>query len=69
MITGLLVKGATLEGAGKGILYYVQPEWDRLIEIDVWADAATQIFFSLSICMGGVITLSSYNPFRNNCLK
>jgi solute carrier family 6 amino acid transporter-like protein 5/7/9/14 len=69
MITGLLVKGATLEGAGKGILYYVQPEWDRLLEIDVWADAATQIFFSLSICMGGVITLSSYNPFRNNCLK
>jgi solute carrier family 6 amino acid transporter-like protein 5/7/9/14 len=69
MITGLLVKGATLDGAKKGILYYIEPEWDRLLEIDVWADAATQIFFSLSICMGGVITLSSYNPFHNNCLK
>ncbi len=69
MITGLLVKGATLDGAKKGILYYIEPEWDRLLEIDVWADAATQIFFSLSICTGGVITLSSYNPFHNNCLK
>jgi solute carrier family 6 amino acid transporter-like protein 5/7/9/14 len=69
MITALLVRGATLKGAKEGILYYIKPEWDRLLEIDVWADAATQIFFSLSICMGGVITLSSYNPFRNNCLK
>lgn len=69
MITILLVRGASLDGAIDGVLYYVKPEWHKLLTVSVWADAATQIFFSLSICMGGVITLSSYNPFRNNCLK
>ena len=69
MITILLGRGASLDGAIDGIIYYLKPEWNKLLEIGVWADAATQIFFSLSICMGGVITLSSYNPFKNNCLK
>ncbi|KOB75526.1 Transporter [Operophtera brumata] len=33
----------------------------------VWGDAAVQIFFALSPAWGGLITLSSYNKFTNNC--
>lgn len=35
----------------------------------VWGDAAVQTFFALSPSWGGLITLSSYNKFTNNCYK
>lgn len=69
MITALLVKGVQLPNAMEGIRHYIQPDFSKLLNIEVWSDAATQIFFSLSICMGGVITLASYNPLYNNTLR
>ncbi|XP_073497445.1 sodium- and chloride-dependent neutral and basic amino acid transporter B(0+)-like [Phyllobates terribilis] len=65
----LLIRGATLEGARDGIEYYIGQKSDisKLSSGEVWSDAATQIFYSLSTAWGGLIALSSYNKFRNNC--
>ena len=63
----LFIFGLTLPGAANGIHYYLTPDIQRLTEISVWVDVATQIFFSLSVSCGGLITLSSYNKFSNNC--
>ena len=58
---------SSLPGAAKGIEFYLTPDFDKLKEIDVWTAAANQIFFSLGPTFGGLITLSSYNKFNNNC--
>ncbi|XP_053329041.1 sodium- and chloride-dependent neutral and basic amino acid transporter B(0+)-like [Spea bombifrons] len=65
----LLIRGATLEGARDGIEYFIgqQSNITKLSNGDVWRDAATQIFYSLSTAWGGLTALSSYNKFHNNC--
>lgn len=65
----LLIRGATLENAEEGIRYFIVPDFARLADARVWKDAANQIFFSMSIAGGGLITLSSYNRFHNNILR
>ncbi|ELK38672.1 Sodium- and chloride-dependent neutral and basic amino acid transporter B(0+) [Myotis davidii] len=67
----LLIRGATLEGASQGISYYIgaQSNFTKLMEAEIWKDAATQIFYSLSVAWGGLATLSSYNKFNNNCFS
>ena len=47
----------------------LQPDWSRLTEAKVWADAATQIFYSLGISMGGLIAMASFNEFDNNIMR
>jgi solute carrier family 6 amino acid transporter-like protein 5/7/9/14 len=69
LLTIMLVRGVTLEGAGTGIEFYLKPDWSRLGEMQVWVDASTQIFYALSTCSGGLIAMASYNQFNNNTLR
>ncbi|XP_052078661.1 sodium-dependent proline transporter-like [Mytilus californianus] len=65
----LLIRGLTLEGFEKGIEFYMVPDWQKLKDPKVWGDAATQIFYSLGVAFGGLLTMSSYNRFKNNTIR
>ncbi|GAB1606135.1 sodium- and chloride-dependent glycine transporter 2-like [Argonauta hians] len=62
----LLIRGCTLEGAIKGIKKFIIPDWNKFSDLEMWVDAAGQMFFSLSVCFGGIIMFGSFNKFRNN---
>ncbi|CAB4060616.1 unnamed protein product [Lepeophtheirus salmonis] len=67
VLTGLISYSATLDGALDGIIFFfTNSEWEKLWEIDIWAAAAAQIFFSLSLGLGSQLVLASYNNFHNN---
>ncbi|XP_066095234.1 sodium-dependent serotonin transporter-like isoform X1 [Saccopteryx bilineata] len=65
----LLVRGATLPGAWRGVLFYLKPNWQKLLETGVWVDAASQVFFSLGPGFGVLLAFASYNKFNNNCYQ
>ncbi|XP_011633124.1 LOW QUALITY PROTEIN: sodium- and chloride-dependent glycine transporter 1 [Pogonomyrmex barbatus] len=69
VLIALFIRGILLPGANEGVLFYLTPDWKRLTSAKVWGDAAVQIFFALSPAWGGLITLSSYNKFNNDCYK
>jgi solute carrier family 6 serotonin transporter-like protein 4 len=64
-----LIRGVLLEGSSLGIKYYLYPDWYKLLDVDVWVEAAKQIYFSLGPGFGTLMALSSYNRFNHNCRR
>ncbi|KAM4530292.1 sodium-dependent neutral amino acid transporter B(0)AT2 [Odontesthes bonariensis] len=62
-----LVRGLLLDGAMEGIAYMFYPKLEIWLNVQVWRQAATQVFFALGLGYGSVIAYSSYNPVHNNC--
>ncbi|XP_074655433.1 sodium- and chloride-dependent glycine transporter 2-like [Tubulanus polymorphus] len=65
----LLIRGVTLPGSTEGILYYIKPDWRKLLTFDIWAEACLQIFYSLGPAWGGILTMASYNKFSHNIYR
>ncbi|NXO60296.1 SC6A7 protein, partial [Aramus guarauna] len=65
----LIIRGATLDGSLDGIRFYLSSDWSRLQSAQVWSDAASQIIYSLSIGLGGLVFMASHNNFDNNVIR
>jgi len=65
----LLARTIFLPGAMDGIAFYLTPNFTALLDIEVWMSAVTQIFFTLSLGFGVMITYSSYRDTRTDIVK
>jgi len=62
LIAVFVLRGLTLPGAMDGIAYYLTPDFSVLTSPDVWLAAYGQIFFTLSLGWGVMITYASFLP-------
>lgn len=62
----IVIRAITLDGAADGLNALFTPQWDALTDPGVWVAAYAQIFFSLSIAFGIMITYSSYLKRKAN---
>ena len=60
MFMALVIYSLFLPGAKKGLDALFTPDWSKLSNPSVWIAAYGQIFFSLSICFGIMVTYASY---------
>ncbi len=66
MFGALVVRALSLPGAGEGLNALFTPDWSALGDYRVWMAAFGQIFFSLSVAFGIMLTYSSYLKKRSN---
>ncbi|TDE10878.1 sodium-dependent transporter [Jiangella asiatica] len=62
----LVVRALFLDGAGQGLNALFSPDWDAITDGGVWVAAYGQIFFSLSVGFGIMITYASHLHGRSD---
>lgn len=65
----LLVRTLFLPGAWDGVVFFFQPNFAALLDLDIWMAAITQIFFTLTLGFGVMITYASYLPKKSDIVK
>ena len=65
---GIAIYTVTLDGAGAGVKYYFMPDFSKFSVMTVLA-ALGQLFYSMSISMGILITYGSYMPKETSIEK
>lgn len=69
ILTILLIRGLTLDGAGGGLSALFTPEWKYLGQVIVWKNAATQILFSSGVSYGPLMYYGTGREKSHKLLK
>ncbi|XP_074646743.1 sodium- and chloride-dependent betaine transporter-like [Tubulanus polymorphus] len=59
----LAVRGFTLPGFYGGVQYFFIPDFSKLLNLRTWQNAFSEAFYSFGFCLGGYITIASYNRY------
>jgi NSS family neurotransmitter:Na+ symporter len=69
LVAIIVLWSVRLPGAKNGLAVYLRPDFSRLAEVDVWIDAFSQIFFTLSLGFGIIIAYASYLPRKSEIVR
>jgi NSS family neurotransmitter:Na+ symporter len=69
LVVILVVWSVQLSGAKEGLILYLKPQFSKLRDVEVWIDAFSQIFFTLSLGFGIMIAYASYLPKKSEIVK
>lgn len=72
LLVVVIIRSVTLPGAGAGLEFMFKPNWEPFAGLgwlSVLKTAAGQMFFSLSLGMGIMVTFGSYLPKSENLIK
>ena len=58
----LIIRGVTLDGGLSGVMYLFTPDFEGIMQPEVWKGAFSQIFFTLSLGLGTMTAYASYLP-------
>lgn len=66
LFVAMVVRALFLEGAVEGLNAFFTPQWDSLSDPHVWLAAFSQVFYSLSVGFGIMLTYASYLKPKTN---
>ncbi|MHC4130932.1 MAG: sodium-dependent transporter [Planctomycetota bacterium] len=69
LVAIIVIWSLQLSGAKEGLVVYLKPDFAKLKDVEVWIDAFSQIFFTLSLCFGIMIAYASYLPRKSEIVK
>lgn len=65
----LIIRAVTLPGSGDGLSLLFIPDWSALLNSELWLAAFSQVFFSLSVATGIMISYGSRQPEKADITK
>ena len=69
LLVGMAAYAMTLDGLGDALDFYLGPRPSELLNVGTWAAAVGQVFFSVGVGMGVLITYGAYMSTRENVTK
>ncbi|MST64447.1 sodium-dependent transporter [Schaalia hyovaginalis] len=66
LFVAMVVRALFLDGAVEGLNAFFTPQWDSLSDPHVWLAAFSQVFYSLSVGFGIMLTYASYLKPKTN---
>jgi len=69
LIVLLAGRSIILPGGIEGFFYFLKPDMSKVLTIDVWTAAASQVILSLSLGMGQMVAYSSMRKENSNSIR